>query len=139
MDTRRLIQSNNLSSYGSTAESSHNDFIRVQGMHFNTKDDKVSPLADISTGQSTLSISNVCYVVKEWVGPWWTGACFRKTRRKIVLRNISLQVKSGEMTAILGNSGRTYFSLTSVLFILSIPKSHLLRTFSHLIIFHPRQ
>jgi ABC-type multidrug transport system fused ATPase/permease subunit len=110
MDTTRLIQSNSLGSYGSTAYAEPNGFIRANGMHFDTKDDKVTPISGVSTVQSTLNISNVCYVVKEWVGPWWTGACFRKTRRKIVLRDISLQVKTGELTAILGNSGMLFLA-----------------------------
>ncbi|XP_045159980.2 ATP-binding cassette sub-family G member 5-like [Mercenaria mercenaria] len=114
MDTR-LIKSNNLGSYGSTAFSSPNGFPGAKGMHFDKNSNKVSPITDAPVGQSTLNVSNVFYVVKEWVGPWWTGACFRKTRRKIVLRDISLQVKAGEITAILGNSGSGKTSLLDVI------------------------
>lgn len=74
----------------------------------------VSPENTGSNIQRALSVSDVTYVVKEYVGPWWRGACFRKTKRKTVLKNISLHVKAGEITAILGNSGMSKISLVSI-------------------------
>lgn len=58
------------------------------------------------TGVKSLDVLNVKYVVREWVGSWWKGACFRRVREKVVLDDISLRLKSGEITAILGNSGK---------------------------------
>ena len=55
--------------------------------------------------ESTLSVFRVNYTVQEWLGPWWHGACFRKARKKCVLNDISMVMKSGELTAVLGNSG----------------------------------
>lgn len=53
----------------------------------------------------TLNLLEVNYEVKERVGPWWKGACFRKQRKKTVLRDVTMQLKSGLLTAILGSSG----------------------------------
>ena len=104
--TTKLLQSNNVGYYGSTAYSTQNGFSGGSGgMPFKRKDDHLVPVSDISVVQSALNISSVFYVVRERVGPWWSGACFRKTRSKIVLRDITLQAKAGEVTAILGNSG----------------------------------
>ena len=58
------------------------------------------------TGDKSLDILNVKYVVQQWMGSWWKGACFRKVRQKVVLDDISIRLKSGEITAILGNSGK---------------------------------
>lgn len=108
MDSR-LIYTNNLSNYGSTAISS--GYPGAKGMHFDKNRSIVSPVTEeLSETQSTLNISHISYVVREWVGPWWTGVCFRKTRKKNVLKDISLQVKAGEITAILGNSGKAFFA-----------------------------
>ena len=60
---------------------------------------------EIEPRSSTLSIIGLNYTVKEWIGPWWKGACLRKQRKKIVLNDITMQLKSGQITAILGNSG----------------------------------
>jgi ABC-type polysaccharide/polyol phosphate transport system ATPase subunit len=51
------------------------------------------------------SFSELSYNIKEFVGPWWKGACFRQRRTKTVLNNINVQFCSGELTAILGSSG----------------------------------
>lgn len=57
----------------------------------------------------TLNLLDVNYEVKERVGPWWKGACFRKQRKKSVLRDVTMQLKSGLLTAILGSSGSLDF------------------------------
>ena len=54
---------------------------------------------------NTLNISNVHYTVKVYKGRWWQGACFRKRTTKQVLNSIHLQLRSGEIAAVLGNSG----------------------------------
>ena len=53
----------------------------------------------------TLSVLNVSYMVKERVGPWWKGACLRRIRHKIVLRDVCMHMQGGQLTAILGSSG----------------------------------
>ena len=55
---------------------------------------------------TTLSVLNVSMVVKERIGPWWKGACLRRIRHKIVLRDACMHMKSGQITAILGGSGK---------------------------------
>ncbi|KAH3859051.1 ATP-binding cassette sub-family G member 5-like isoform X2 [Dreissena polymorpha] len=60
---------------------------------------------------TTLSVLNVCYVVKERVGPWWKGACLRRIRHKLVLRDACMHLKSGQLTAVLGGSGSGKTSL----------------------------
>lgn len=62
---------------------------------------------ELHRSDNTLNIDNVGYVVNVRHGPWWKGACFRKVRKKTVLSNISMQVKAGKITAILGNSGKS--------------------------------
>jgi ABC-type glutathione transport system ATPase component len=108
----RLNTNGQGNTYGSISYTSETTFQNTHSLSFSPKSNKVSPVNDFSEvslspeeSPSTLNISDVTYVVREYVGPWWNGACFRKTRRKTVLQNISLQVKSGEITAILGNSG----------------------------------
>ena len=54
----------------------------------------------------TLSVLNVSYIVKERVGPWWKGACLRRIRHKIVLRDVCMHMQGGQLTAILGASGK---------------------------------
>lgn len=61
--------------------------------------------------ETTLSVLNVSYVVKERIGPWWKGACLRRIKHKIVLRDASMHMKSGQITAILGGSGSGKTSL----------------------------
>lgn len=63
----------------------------------------------------TLNLLEVNYEVKERVGPWWKGACFRKQRKKTVLRDVTMQLKSGLLTAILGSSGSGKTSLLDVI------------------------
>ncbi|WAR18266.1 ABCG5-like protein [Mya arenaria] len=60
---------------------------------------------------TTLSILNVSYVVKERVGPWWKGACLRRIRHKLVLRDVCMHMRSGQINAILGGSGSGKTSL----------------------------
>ena len=59
---------------------------------------------------TTLSVLNVSYVVKERVGSWWKGACLRRIRHKIVLRDACMHMKGGQITAVLGGSG-TYTAI----------------------------
>lgn len=102
MDLRIAGHLDNKGYYGSVSETLHNansadnDILTASG----------KPDSEINCGGSTLNIYNVGYVVKERVGPWWEGACFRKIKKKTVLRHISIQVTAGRMTAILGNSGK---------------------------------
>ncbi|KAK3094013.1 hypothetical protein FSP39_022934 [Pinctada imbricata] len=63
----------------------------------------------------TLNLLNVNYEVTERIGPWWKGACLRRKRRKTVLHDITIQLKSGLLTAILGNSGSGKTSLLDVI------------------------
>jgi len=62
--------------------------------------------------QTTLSVLNVSYVVNERVGPWWKGACLRRIRHKLVLRDVCMHVRSGQMTGILGGSGTFLFNFS---------------------------
>lgn len=107
--TTRSLATTTPGNYGSVCSTHPTDFNSVKGMHFDRNQNKVTPISDIgdidTDNASTLNISNINYVVREWTGPWWKGSCFRKPKIKTVLRDISLQVKSGEITAILGNSG----------------------------------
>lgn len=97
-------------SYGSVAYTNETLFQHVGKVPIKTN--QVSPENTDKNFQQTLCVSDVTYVVKEYVGPWWRGACFRKTKRKTVLKNICLHVKAGEITAILGNSGMSKSSLS---------------------------
>lgn len=65
--------------------------------------------------QSSLSLLNINYEVKERIGPWWKGAIFRKVIHKQVLKEISIHLKSGQITAILGNSGSGKTSLLDII------------------------
>lgn len=56
--------------------------------------------------EKSLDVLNLTGVVKEYLGPWWKGACCRKSRERVVLNDISLSLKAGQITAILGNSGK---------------------------------
>lgn len=83
----------------------------VTGMVFDGNSNHVTTnldgdCTDSTLGVKSLDVLNVRYVVREWVGSWWKGACFRKVRQKVVLDDISIRLKSGEITAILGNSGK---------------------------------
>ncbi|XP_074662481.1 ATP-binding cassette sub-family G member 5-like [Tubulanus polymorphus] len=68
-----------------------------------------------SPGDHTLSVQEVTYVVKETVGAWYKGACFREERKKTVLNGVNLHLVSGQITAILGNSGSGKTSLLDVI------------------------
>ena len=68
-------------------------------------DTKRGHVANGNLMKSTLSIRHVTYTVKETIGKWWKCHC-GKTRHKVVLKDISMHLKSGEVTAILGNSGK---------------------------------
>jgi hypothetical protein len=39
----------------------------------------------------TLNLLRINYNIKEFVGPWWKGACFQQRRTKTVLSNINVQ------------------------------------------------
>ncbi|KAJ8308059.1 hypothetical protein KUTeg_012933 [Tegillarca granosa] len=62
-----------------------------------------------------LNLLGVNYDVKEYVGPWYKGACFRYRRHKKVLRDVTVQFKGGELTALLGNSGSGKTSLLDII------------------------
>lgn len=64
----------------------------------------------------TLNLLNVSYDVTEYIGPWWKGACFRSKKEKRVLHDINVQFRSGELTAILGSSGKSEFLIVVTLF-----------------------
>lgn len=65
-------------------------------------------------GGHTVSILGVTYIVKEYQGDWWKGCCFRRQTERAVLRNVSLYLQSGEVTAVLGSSGeKVLFQLQS--------------------------
>lgn len=64
---------------------------------------------DDEDSETTLSVLNVSYVVKERIGPWWKGACLRRIKHKIVLRDASMHMRSGQITAILGGSGTALY------------------------------
>ena len=81
---------------------------------FDFRPSKVNPVEEFLPQNSTLSVIGLTYVVKEWVGPWWKGACLRKQRRKVVLNDVTMQLKTGQITAILGNSGKGKHSRTSM-------------------------
>ena len=54
---------------------------------------------------TTVNILNTSYKVTVREGRWWKGCCFRPKVEKVVLQDINVQLRSGELTAILGNSG----------------------------------
>ena len=57
----------------------------------------------------TLNLLNVQYEVKTRIGPWWRGGPCRPFRTKTVLRDFTAQFNGGEITAILGSSGKEIF------------------------------
>lgn len=119
MDVRLNIGSP-AGNYGSVAFTNETMFQTGRGISLASNRNQVSTVntegeIQNTSYQSALSVSDVTYVVKEYVGPWWKGACFRRTRRKTVLKNVSLQVKAGEITAILGNSGSGKTSLLDII------------------------
>ena len=52
-----------------------------------------------------VDVRDVTYTVREWQGSWWKGCCVRERKDKQVLRDVNVQVRSGQLTAVLGNSG----------------------------------
>lgn len=87
----------------------------VIGGVFDFRPSQVNPVEEILPQNSTLSIIGLNYTVTEWMGPWWKGACFRRQRKKIVLNDVTMQLKTGQITAILGNSGSGKTSLLDVI------------------------
>ncbi|XP_076095553.1 ATP-binding cassette sub-family G member 5-like [Mytilus galloprovincialis] len=83
--------------------------------YFNGCGNILDPDEDEEQIVPTLNLLNINYDIKQYVGPWWKGACFRKRQTKTVLSNINVQFKSGEMTAILGSSGSGKTSLLDVI------------------------
>lgn len=63
---------------------------------------------DWNENEFALNLKDITYTVEEYIGRWWQGACFRKKRSKRVLDNVTTQFRSGEITAILGSSGKTF-------------------------------
>ena len=53
----------------------------------------------------TLDVRDVTYEVQEWQGSWWKGCCLRQRRQKDVLKDVTARMESGQLTAVLGNSG----------------------------------
>ena len=54
-----------------------------------------------------LDVSHVTYTVKERLGGWYQGCCLREKVEKVVLDDVSLRASGGEVTALLGNSGKS--------------------------------
>ena len=92
----------------------------VIGGVFDFRPSQVNPVEEILPQNSTLSIIGLNYTVTEWMGPWWKGACFRRQRKKIVLNDVTMQLKTGQITAILGNSGITTDTFHVHLLVLSL-------------------
>ncbi|KAL5008328.1 hypothetical protein ScPMuIL_013909 [Solemya velum] len=63
----------------------------------------------------TLNILHVSYEIKERIGPWWKGFCFRQKRSRTVLNDVSFKFPIGELTGILGSSGSGKTSLLDVI------------------------
>ncbi|KAH3859053.1 ATP-binding cassette sub-family G member 5-like [Dreissena polymorpha] len=115
----KFAKQNKVGQYGSTIVSYGNGGIS-NGVVFTSKafTDSLRTADDASGSarrEKHLDVLNVRYVVKEWQGPWWKGACFRRVIDKVVLNDVSLRLKPGEITAILGNSGSGKTSLLDVI------------------------
>ena len=70
--------------------------------------DATPPVDDVDVDAAhvaTLTIRHLKYVITERRGPWWRGACFRKARHKTVLNNVTMSIRSGQLTAVAGSSG----------------------------------
>ncbi|ELT88926.1 hypothetical protein CAPTEDRAFT_142325 [Capitella teleta] len=65
--------------------------------------------------RDSLSVLGLTYIVKRWEGSWWKGCCMRPRMVKSVLTNVSMHVSSGQLTALLGNSGSGKTSLLNVI------------------------
>ncbi|ELT98073.1 hypothetical protein CAPTEDRAFT_116801 [Capitella teleta] len=66
-------------------------------------------------GNEALYVNRLTYTVRERPGSWWQGCCLREKRDKEVLKNVNIQVKRGQLTALLGNSGSGKTSLLDVI------------------------
>ncbi|XP_052766024.1 ATP-binding cassette sub-family G member 5-like [Mya arenaria] len=111
-----IAEEGRLKNYGATSVGYQNG--GYSGTEYTTSEftDQIpKPEHSVKDTFKYLDVYNVNYEVKEWVGPWWKGACFRKIRHKQVLNNVTLRLKSGEITAILGNSGSGKTSLLDVI------------------------
>ncbi|XP_012940212.1 ATP-binding cassette sub-family G member 5 [Aplysia californica] len=62
-----------------------------------------------------LNVVGLSYEVKERPGQWWNGSCFRKPRKLQILRNLCMTFRSGELTALVGNSGSGKTSLLDII------------------------
>lgn len=110
MQQTHILSEGSSKTYGSTRNGYQNGGYSGTVFEGNIREDSLSVSTHkVSKYEKHLDVKNVSYVVKEWVGPWWKGACLRKTRRKRVLNDVSIRLTSGEITAILGNSGGYYF------------------------------
>ena len=85
--------------------------------HYNSDSETVRPLRELNgrAGASvdaekptrhSLDVKGVSYTVKYREGAWWRGACLRKQQQRHILRDVTLRVNSGSVTAVLGNSGK---------------------------------
>ena len=54
---------------------------------------------------NALTLIGVSYSVTYREGSWWKGCCLRHKVHKDVLKDVDLQLTSGQLTAVLGNSG----------------------------------
>ncbi|XP_013402842.1 ATP-binding cassette sub-family G member 5 [Lingula anatina] len=70
--------------------------------------------ADLQT-PFTLCLEGVSYSVKEDRGPWWKNTLLGVRRTKEILKDVRLIARSGQLTAILGNSGSGKTSLLDVI------------------------
>lgn len=64
-----------------------------------------TPLGASEEKGPTLALQDINYHVKYRMGPWWTGACFRKLYVKHVLRDVNLAFPAGQLIALVGSSG----------------------------------
>ncbi|KAM3930835.1 LOW QUALITY PROTEIN: ATP-binding cassette sub-family G member 5 [Leptodactylus fuscus] len=53
----------------------------------------------------SISVHDICYTVRERVGPWWDIQSYYNKWSRQILRNVSFCMESGQIMAILGNSG----------------------------------
>ncbi len=56
----------------------------------------------------TLRVDGVSYTVTHRTGSWWKGSFCKQKQEKLILNNVSVYLRSGELTAVLGNSGKCY-------------------------------
>ena len=53
----------------------------------------------------SLSVLGCTYIVQGYHDPWWKGCCCRVQHQRAVLQNVSMHLRAGEVTGIMGNSG----------------------------------